>query len=192
MKTKIKIPIETSARHVHLSKNDLEVLFGSGYELASLKSISQEGEFAASEEVAIATGKDNIERVRIVGPLRKKTQVEISITDAIKLGLTSPIRESGELEETPGITLIGPKGTVDLESGVIVAQRHIHASPTDAVKYNLKDKQIVSVKIEGERGLIFNQVIVRVAQNFVWRFQVDTDEANAAGLRGGEEGEVII
>lgn len=175
-----------------MAKEELEALFGPGFELSSLKTLSQGGEFAASEKITIATQKDKIELARILGPLRKKTQVEISKTDAVKLGLNPPVRESGELKESLGIILIGPNGRVEIKEGVIIAQRHIHASPTDAVKYNLKDKQMVSVKFKGERSLTFHNVVVRVSPNFVWKLHLDTDEANAAGLLGGEEGEVII
>ncbi len=192
MKNKIKVSAEVSGRHIHLAKEELEVLFGVGFELSSLKALSQEGEFAASEKITIATPKDKIELVRVLGPLRKKTQVEISKTDAVKLGLNPPLRESNDLKDTSGITLTGPKGNLELKEGVIIAQRHLHSSPTDAVKYNLKDKQIVSVKFKGERSVTFHNVVVRVAPNFVWKLHLDTDEANASGLLGGEEVEVII
>lgn len=192
MKNKIKVSAEISARHLHLAKEDLETLFGVGFELSSLKALSQEGEFAASEKITIATPKDKIELVRILGPLRKRTQVEISKTDAVRLGLNPPVRESSDLKGSSGITLVGPKGSVELKEGVIIAQRHIHTSPTDAVKYNLKDKQVVSVKFKGERSVTFHNVVVRVAPNFVWKFHLDTDEANAAGLLGGEEGEIVV
>ena len=188
----IKIITEVSARHVHLCKKDLEKLFGKGYNLTPIRDLSQPGDFAAQETLTIKTAKSRIDNVRIIGPLRKKTQVEIAVTDAYTLGIVPPIRVSGDLKGSTGATLIGPKGKVDLKEGVIIAKRHIHASPKDARKYNLKNGQTVSVKIkEGKRRLIFNDVIVRVSPRYLWRFQIDTDEANAAGVVRMTEGEVI-
>jgi putative phosphotransacetylase len=179
----IKVPIEISARHVHLSEKDLERLFGEGYELTATKALSQRGQFAARETVTLGTPKDMIINVRLVGPVRKQSQVEISITDALKLGLNPPLRVSGGAEDSPGITLIDPEGQrLDLNEGVIIAQRHIHASPEDAKEHKLKDGDRVSVKVGGERGLTFDNVAVRVDPTFVWSFHIDTDEANAAGV----------
>lgn len=179
----IKVPIEISARHVHLSEKDLERLFGEGYELTATKALSQRGQFAARETVTLGTPKDMIINVRLVGPVRKQSQAEISITDALKLGLNPPLRVSGGAEDSPGITLIDPEGQrLDLNEGVIIAQRHIHASPEDAKEHKLKDGDRVSVKVGGERGLTFDNVAVRVDPTFVWSFHIDTDEANAAGV----------
>lgn len=179
----IKVPIEISARHVHLSEKDLERLFGEGYELTATKALSQRGQFAARETVTLGTPKDMIINVRLVGPVRKQSQVEISRTDALKLGLNPPLRVSGGAEDSPGITLIDPEGQrLDLNEGVIIAQRHIHASPEDAKEHKLKDGDRVSVKVGGERGLTFDNVAVRVDPTFVWSFHIDTDEANAAGV----------
>lgn len=182
-KDKIKIIVETSARHVHLDKKTLEKLFGKGYKLTPDYPLSQKGEFAAKERVILKTKKGEIKRVRIIGPLRKKTQIEISRTDAFHLKINPPLRLSGDLKNTPGITLIGPKGEVKLKQGVIIAARHIHCDPKTAKKLNLKHGDKVSVIIKGKRGLIFNNVVVRIRKNFVWRMQIDTDEANAAGIR---------
>jgi len=190
----IKVPLEVSARHVHLSKEDLEKLFGKGYELTVIKAISQRGQYAARETVTLKTEKGEIPNVRIVGPVRKQSQVEISRTDALKLGLNPPLRVSGGVEGSPGIILIEPEGNkIELKEGVIIAKRHIHASPEEAAMYGLKNGQIVSVKVGGERGLTFDNVVVRIDPTFVWAFQLDTDEANAAGI-GKEQmfGEVII
>lgn len=190
----IKIPIEVSARHVHLSQADLERLFGEGYELTAQKVISQENQFAAQETVTLKSDKDVIINVRLIGPVRKQSQVEISRTDAFRLGLKPPLRVSGDPEKSPGIKIMEAEGSmIDLKEGVIIAHRHIHASPEDAKKYKLKNGQVVSVKVDGERGLVFDQVAVRVGKDFVWNLHLDTDEANAAGV--GKEvmfGEVVV
>lgn len=183
-----KVTIEVSARHVHLSKEDLYTLFGLGYTLTKRNDLSQPGQFAAEETVTLVGPKDKIEKVRILGPLRNKTQVEISKTDGYKLGISAPIRNSGDISGSAAGKLIGPKGEVDLEEGIIYAWRHIHASVEDAESLDLKDKDIISVKVEGERALTFGNVLVRVSPNFQLAFQIDTDEANAAGVVNGDEG----
>ncbi len=189
----MKIPIEISAHHIHLCKKDLEILFGKNYKLGVLKHLSQKKQFAAKETVILANANFRIESVRILGPVREKTQVEISKTEAKCFGINSPLRQSGDLDNLNGeLEVIGSKGKIDLKGGIIIPLRHIHASPTDAIKHKLKDKQIVSVKVEGERGLIFYNVMVRINPFFVWRMHLDTDEANAAGLETGEQGEVIV
>ena len=187
-----KIPIEVSARHMHLSKSDLEKLFGRGYELKKLKDLSQPGEFAAEESVDIEGPKGKIEKVRIIGPIRKNTQVEISKTDGYKIGTMPPVRVSGNIKDTPGIKLIGPEGEVELAEGLIAAQRHIHMTSADADKFVVQNLQIVSVKVEGERGLVYNNVICRVRDNFQLSFQIDTDEANAGGVKNLDIGELIV
>lgn len=187
----MKILIEVSARHIHLSAKDMGVLFGSGYQLNKLRDLSQTGQYASRETVKISTATDMIKKVRVVGPLRLQTQLEISITDAYRLKINAPVRRSGEIENSPGLKITGPQGDVNLASGVIIAQRHIHCDPQTAKKLNLKDGQLVSVKTSGQRAVTFHQVIIRIDKDFVWRFQVDTDEANAAGLKGGETGIVI-
>ncbi|EEM16654.1 hypothetical protein bpmyx0001_24560 [Bacillus pseudomycoides DSM 12442] len=186
-----QIPIGVSNRHVHLTSEDLEKLFGEGYELLVAKELSQPGEFAAKETVTIKTEKAEIPKVRILGPIRKFTQVEISKTDARKLGVDAPIRASGNIDGTPGITLIGPKGSLKIEKGVIIAERHIHMTPQDAEKFQVKDGQYASVKVEGNRGLIFNQVLIRVKDTYALDMHIDTDEANSGNITTGDLGHLL-
>jgi len=191
-KQPIKIIAEVSARHLHLSKDDFEKLFGKDKKLTPMKPLFQDGQFAAWEWVTLRTAKAEIPHVRVLGPTREKTQIEISLTDAYTLGIEPLVRESGNLEGTPGLTLISEKGEVKTRGGVILTLRHIHASDKDAEKYGLKNGQIVSVKTLGQRALVFNNVVVRIKQDYVWRFHVDTDEANAADIKNGDECEVIV
>lgn len=188
-----KIITEVSARHCHLSQKHLGKLFGYDYQLNVLKPISQPGQYAAKETVVFKTKGGTIDRLRILGPVRGATQVELSQTDAYHLKIKPPIRLSGDLKGSLGGVLIGPKGSVKIAEGVIIAQRHIHADPSMAKKLGLKNGQEVSVKISGEREVIFNRVAVRAGEGHLWRFQIDTDEGNA-GLPGGVcgQGEVII
>jgi putative phosphotransacetylase len=188
----IKIIVEVSARHAHLSKQDFEGLFGREKRLTQMKPLFQDGQFASWEWVTIKTAKAQIPHVRVLGPLREKTQIEISMTDAYTLGIEALVRQSGDLEGTPGLSLLSHDKEIETKGGVILTQRHIHASSLDAKKYNLKNGQIVSVKIGGGRSLTFNNVAVRVKEDYVWRFHIDTDEANASGLKSGDETEVII
>jgi len=188
-----KILVEISARHVHLSPKHLEKLFGPGYQLNKLKDLSQKGQFAAKETVILKTLKSEIPNVRIVGPVRKKTQVEISKTDAIKLGINPPIRKSGDLAGSAGCVLIGPKGKVKLKEGVIIAWRHLHLNPRLVQKYGLTSRKYVSVKVKTQkRSLTFHQVYLQIDPSFTPSFQIDTDEANAAGIEGETEGIVMI
>ncbi|HEU4962854.1 MAG TPA: phosphate propanoyltransferase [Bacilli bacterium] len=187
----MKVPVGVSARHVHLSQADLEALFGSGAQLHPKKPLSQPGQFASEETVDLQGPKGTIQKVRILGPTRPHTQVEVSHTDARKLGLDVPVRESGDIDHTPGLTLVGPQGEVRLEDGLIVAMRHIHFSPEDARRFGVKDHQQVMVKTTGERGVIFDHVIARVSPSYKLDFHIDTDEANAAGLHTGKEVEMI-
>lgn len=180
------LPVGVSNRHLHLSSADLEALFGAGYQLQRQRDLLQPGQFAAMETVNIAGPKGCIEKVRVLGPVRKQTQVEVSRGDGYKLGLNPPIRESGKLQGSCGVTLIGPKGSVHLKEGLIIAQRHIHMSPDDAVHYGVADGENVQVKTGGERSLVFDQVLVRVSRNFNLEFHLDIDEANAAGIRQGD------
>lgn len=181
------IVVGVSNRHVHLSKEDIEILFGKGYELKPVKDLGQPGQYAADEKVIIVGPKGAIEQVRVLGPARNNTQIEISKTDAFKLGLNPPVRDSGDIENTPGIVIVGPKGTVIKDKGVILAKRHIHMHPKDAQHYGVKDKDIVKVVCEKEgRRLIFDDVLVRVSEKFALEFHVDTDEANAALLKNGD------
>lgn len=188
----LKIPIEVSARHVHLAKEDFEKLFGKGYRLTKLKDLSQPGQFAAKETVDLVGPRGEIKNVRIVGPLREKSQVEISKTDGYKLGDIPPVRVSGDIIGTPGIILRGPRGETKLKEGLICAMRHIHISPQEAENLNIFDKELVSVEISGKRALIYKNVIVRVDPNFRLSFQIDTDEANAADVETGDVGELKI
>ncbi|MFO7882209.1 MAG: phosphate propanoyltransferase [Kosmotogaceae bacterium] len=178
-----------SNRHVHLSKGDLENLFGEGYELEEIKDLGQPGQYAAKEKVIIVGPKNAIPGVRVLGPVRKATQVEISRTDAFKLGVNPPIKDSGDHSQTPGITIVGPKGTVILNSGTILAKRHIHMTPEEAKLYDVMDKDIVKVycKGNGQRKTIFDDVLVRVSEKYALEFHVDVDEANAAFLSNGDE-----
>ncbi|WP_052472222.1 phosphate propanoyltransferase [Thermotoga sp. RQ7] len=181
------IIVGVSNRHVHLSREDLETLFGKGYELTPVKELRQPGQYAAKETVTIVGPKGAIENVRVLGPVRKETQVEISRTDAFRLGVRPPVRDSGDLEGTPGIVIIGPNGILVKEKGVIIAKRHIHMHPKDAEYYGVKDKDIVKVIVEsGDRRLIFDDVLIRVREDFALEFHVDTDEANAAMLNTGD------
>ena len=180
--SKTAIPCGISNRHVHVSEKDLKILFGKDGCLTEKKDLSQTGQFACNEVVKLVTAKSQIENVRILGPERKETQVEISLTDSFKIGLKTPLRQSGDLSDTPGILIVGPAGFVRIPQGVIIPLRHIHMSPDDAKQWEVEDKQIVSVETEGPRSVIFNNVIVRVREDFVLDFHIDTDEANAAGL----------
>ncbi len=186
------INIETSARHIHLSDADLETLFGAGYQLTPKKDLSQPGQFACTEKVTVVGPKKELGGVSILGPTRKQTQVEISLTDARSIGLSVPIRESGDLEGSAGCKLIGPCGEVTLESGVIAAKRHIHLSDTEAAELGVTDKEIVKVEINSaERSIIFGDVVVRVNKNYRNAMHIDTDESNAACLNGTEKGTII-
>ncbi|NLJ80176.1 MAG: phosphate propanoyltransferase [Firmicutes bacterium] len=189
-KTLGKVPVGISNRHIHLSQHDLEKLFGQGYELTVRNELTQTGQYAAEETVEIKGPKSSFKNVRILGPTRKETQIEISRTDSFALGLKPPIRDSGCLHGSPGITLIGPRGRVNLDHGVIIAQRHIHMTEQDAESFGLKDKDLVSVRVPGERALSFENVLVRIRNDFVLEMHIDTDEANAACLENGQLVEV--
>ncbi len=178
----MSILVETSARHVHVSQADLEQLFGKGYALTPKKDLSQPGQYACEERVTVVGPKKQLANVSILGPVRPETQVEISLTDARSIGLSAPVKESGDLAGTPGCQLVGPAGSVDLVKGVIVAKRHIHITPQDAQANGVSDKQIISVKLGGnERSAILGDVVVRVSENFATAMHIDTDESNACG-----------
>lgn len=182
-----------SNKHVHLSKEHIDILFGKGHELTPCKDLSQPGQFACDEKVDLVGPKRTIKGVRILGPARKESQVEIAFADAFTLGLKDvPVRDSGKLDGTPGIKLIGPCGEVELEKGVIVAARHIHMHTSDAEKYGLKDKDIVKVKVGGQRGVIFENVLIRVSDSYALDMHLDVEEGNAAGLSNGDTVEVIV
>ncbi len=190
---KREVLVEVSARHVHLSKEHLEILFGKGYELTVKKMLSQPGQFAAVERVTVVGPRKELPRVSILGPVRGSTQVEISLTDARSIGIDAPIRMSGDTVGSAPCTIIGPKGKVELSEGVIVAKRHIHITPIDAEKFNLKDRQVVSVKLDTlNRSNTFGDVVVRVREDFKTAMHIDTDEGNAAGISGTQYGEIII
>ena len=187
-----KVLVETSARHVHVTRETLDILFGEGYELTVKKELSQPGQFASNERVAVVGPKGSFPAVSILGPVRPANQVELSLTDARSIGVTAPIRESGDIEGSGACKLVGPKGEVEIDCGVIAAKRHIHATPEDAEKYGLEDKQVVSVKIDSNgRSLIFGDVVVRVSPKFSLAMHIDTDESNAAGATPGLMGEII-
>ena len=184
--------VETSARHIHVTQEHLEILFGKGHELTKKKDLSQPGQFACEERVTIVGPKKELAGVSILGPVRPETQVELSAGDARSIGVVAPIRESGDLEGSAGCKLVGPKGEVELKDGVVIAKRHIHMTPEDAEKYGLKDKQVVNVKIESEgRSLVFADVIVRVSPSYALAMHIDTDESNAASCKPGMEGDII-
>ncbi|MBW7572279.1 phosphate propanoyltransferase [Caproiciproducens faecalis] len=181
-----KIPIGVSNRHVHLTQSDLEKLFGPGYELTNMKTLKQPGQFAAKETVNIRGPKGEFQNVRILGPLRKASQIEISLADGFRLGVKAPIRESGKLNNTPGLEVIGPNGSITLPCGTIVALRHVHMTPEQAAKMGVEDKEIVEVETCGERRCILGNVLVRVSENFSLEMHVDMDEANACALKNDD------
>ena len=184
--------VETSARHVHLAEADFKVLFGENATLTKKKDLSQPGQYACEERVTVKGTKKDLPGVSILGPFRKESQVELSATDARSIGLGIAIRESGVLDGTPGCTLVGPCGEVTLEKGVIVAKRHIHATVADAEELGVKDKDIVSVKVNTpERSLVFGDVVVRVNDSYALAMHIDTDESNAAGMVPGVMGEIV-
>ena len=183
-----KIMIETSARHIHLSRADVETLFGVGYQLTKKKDLSQPGQFACAEKVTVVGEKGSL-AASILGPERPASQVEVSLTDARSIGVKAPIRESGDVAGSGACKLIGPAGEVELSEGVIAAKRHIHLTPETAAEFGVSDKQIVKVKTNGMRPLIFDDVVVRVSASYAPAMHIDTDEANAAF--GCTEGEII-
>lgn len=186
-----KIPIGVSARHVHLAQAEVEQLFGENYQLTPKFELSQPGQFAAEETVVIAGPKGSIERVRILGPARSLSQVEVSWTDAMKLGVKPPLRISGDIQGSSPITLIGPKGSVVLNEGLIIAQAHIHMSPTDSARFNVVDGQSVQIKVEGIRPMIFSNVGIRVSERYRLEVHIDTDEANAGLIQQGTLAEIV-
>ncbi|MFC5702048.1 phosphate propanoyltransferase [Cohnella faecalis] len=186
-----KVPVGVSARHIHLTQEHIEILFGQGARLTEMKPLSQPGQFAANETVAVFGPKGSFAKVRILGPARSATQLEVSRTDAFVLGLQPPVRESGITEGTPGMRIVGPAGEVTVERGVIVAARHIHFHSSDAAKWGIADKQLLRVKVGGERGVVFEQVLARVSEHFALDMHIDTDEGNAAGVSTGDFAEIV-
>lgn len=186
------LPIALSNRHIHLSQGDIETLFGEGYELTKLKDLSQPGQYACDEKVDVVGPKNMIKGVRVLGPARNKTQIEVSIADSFILGVQPPVRDSGDLAGSPGVKIVGPKGEVELSEGVIVAARHIHMHTSDAENFGVVDKQRVNVRTKGERAVVFENVLVRAHETYALEMHVDVDEGNAAGLKNGDMVELVI
>ena len=185
-----KVVVETSARHVHLTAEQVETLFGKGHKLTVKKMLSQPGQFACEEKVDVVGPKNTIRSVSVLGPERKAAQVEVSLTDARTLGIAAPVRESGDIADTPGVKLVGPAGELTLAQGVIAAKRHIHLTPDEAAAFGLADKEIVTVRLDTARPLIFDDVVVRVRSDFAAAMHIDTDESNAACAFGEVYGEI--
>ena len=183
--------VEASGRHVHLSRKELDALFGTGYELTKAKDLSQPGQYASKERLTVVGPKGAFHNVVILGPVRKESQVEVSLTDCLQLGVKAPIRESGDIEGTPGIVLVNGDKSVSLDKGLIVAKRHVHMTPEDAEKIGVKNHDIVKVKVEGARPLIFDDVVIRVSPKFATYMHIDYDEANACGFSKGIRGRII-
>lgn len=187
-----KFIVETSARHVHVTDADLEILFGKGAKLTKKKDLSQPGQFACEERVTVVGPKKELANVSILGPTRKATQIELSATDARSIGIAAPIRESGDVKGSGACKIVGPCGEIEVAEGVIVAKRHIHLTPADAKELNVKDKEIVWVKVEtADRSAILGDVVCRVSSNYAKAMHIDTDEANAIGSGKGQMGEII-
>ena len=183
--------VEASGRHVHLSRKELDALFGTGYELTKAKDLSQPGQYASKERLTVVGPKGAFHNVVILGPVRKESQVEVSLTDCLQLGVKAPIRESGDIEGTPGIVLVNGDKSVSLDKGLIFAKRHVHMTPEDAEKLGVKNHDIVKVKVEGARPLIFDDVVIRVSPKFATYMHIDYDEANACGFSKGIRGRII-
>ena len=188
----MNVIVETSARHLHVSQEHLEILFGQGYQLTNKKDLSQPGQFACAEKVEVVGPKGSL-KMSILGPVRPATQIEIAKSEARTLGVNAPIRESGKTEGTPGCKLVGPCGEVELTEGIMVAMRHLHITPEDAEKAGIVDKQIVKLAINTEgRSLVFGDVLARVSPTAATAVHLDTDEANAANISGEVYGEIIL
>ncbi|ROP61829.1 propanediol utilization protein [Enterobacter sp. BIGb0383] len=182
----LDIPVGISNRHVHLSREDMDALFGYGATLTRMKAVKQPGQYAAEETVILRGPKGELQRVRVLGPLRSATQIEISVADSFVLGVKAPVRMSGDLQDSPGIEIIGPRGRVMKSDGAIVAWRHIHISPSDAERFALRDGMEIDVRINGYRGGILSHVLVRVSADAVLEMHIDVEEANGFGLRNGD------
>jgi len=184
------IPVGLSNRHVHLSKEHIQILFGEGYELTVFKDLSQPGQYAANEKIDVIGPKGKL-NMRVLGPARGGTQIEISLADGFVLGVNPPVRNSGDLVNSPGAKLVGPKGEVEITEGIIAAARHVHMHTTDGEAFGVKDKEIINLKVEGPRGLVFNNVLCRVHETYALEFHVDVEEGNAAGLKNGAMVEIV-
>ncbi|WP_312469453.1 phosphate propanoyltransferase [Neobacillus sp.] len=185
------VPMAVSARHCHLSKNDLEALFGESYELTKKADLSQPGQFAANESITIVGPRGSLEKVRVLGPARTMTQVEVSQTDSVRLGVKPPLRESGDISGSAPITLVGPKGSLYKNEGLIIAQAHIHMTAEDALNFAVKNGEFVKVVVEGERPVTLGKVLIRVSPRYKLEMHVDTDEANAGFITGKSKGKLI-
>ncbi len=187
----MKFLVETSARHLHVTQQDLEKLFGAGHQLTPKKELSQPGQYASEEKVTVVGPKGEL-KMTILGPTRSSTQVEVSLTDARTLGLKTPVRESGDIAGSAACKLVGPAGEVELKEGVIAAKRHIHMHPDDAARFGVQDKQVVGVRINTDgRSLVFDDTVVRVNPTYALAMHIDTDESNAAAAAGEVYGELV-
>jgi putative phosphotransacetylase len=188
---KLEVPIAVSNRHIHLSKEHVERLFGRNYQLNKLKDLSQPGQFACKETITLIGPKGKLEKVRVLGPARGDTQIEISLNDGYTLGIAPPIRDSGDIEATPSVTIQGPRGQLKVDQGLICAARHIHMGPDDATRFQVTNGQRVQVKVTGQRGVIFDNVLIRVSPTYNLEMHIDVDEANAAQIKNGQLGVLI-
>lgn len=187
----LKIPVEASGRHVHLKREHLDLLFGKGYELTPKRDLSQPGQYLCEERLALKTDKGILRNVAVLGPVRKETQVELSLTDAMSIGIDAPVKESGDIEGSASVTIVSDLGEVKIREGVIIAMRHLHATLKDAVLLGVKDKDLVSIRIDGLRPVIFEDVLVRVNEKYSTAVHIDYDEANACGYRPGTTGSIV-
>ena len=188
-----QVLVETSARHVHLTREALEILFGEGYELTPKKWLSQPGEFASTSRVDVVGSRKTLAGVSVLGPVRRVNQVELSLTDARSIGVEAPVRESGNVAGSGACRLVGPKGEIELTEGVIAAKRHIHMNPAEAAEAGVQDKQVVSVRVNTNgRSLTFDDVMVRVSDRFALAMHIDTDESNACAVAPGAMGEILL
>jgi putative phosphotransacetylase len=190
--TTLEVPIAVSNRHIHLSKEHVERLFGRNYQLNKWKDLSQPGQFASKETVTLIGPKGKLEKVRVLGPARGNTQIEISLFDGYTLGITPPIRDSGDIDGTPSINIQGPRGQLKVDQGLICAARHIHMNPDDAARFQVANGQRVQVKVTGQRGVIFDNVLIRVSPKYKLEMHIDVDEANAAQIKNGQLGVLIL
>lgn len=188
--TKKLVPVGLSNRHAHLSQADIDVIFGKGYELTNMKDLKQPGQYACEEKITVVGPKGSL-TMRVLGPARKQSQIEISVTEGFVLGVKPPVRHSGDLVGSPGGKIVGPKGEVEISEGIIAASRHVHMHTSDGERFGIKDRDIISVKVDGERGLVFNNVLARVNEAFALEFHVDIDEGNGSGLKNGDNVEII-
>ena len=188
----LTIEIEASGRHIHLSRAHVDALFGAGYRLTPVKDLSQPGQFACQERVTLVGPKGELKNVVVLGPERGESQAEVSLTDAVALGITPPVRQSGDLHNTPGLTVRNGERMITLDRGLIAAQRHIHMTPEDAGRWGVSDNQVVRLKTFTARPLVFDDVVVRVSPKYATMIHLDYDEANACGFRKGDRGMILL